>query len=133
MIRAVDWKRGLGYVVGLGVKSADWKCRYCWGRRRFFPVRGQAPITPQPHYRSGLRKAAGLKHVPLKPWLQKWLRRLPMGLLDRLILFTTGKAAYGSFPVDLTYHRFNRPVLVDVYSTTANRNGKKSREGYPVQ
>ena len=36
-----------------------------------------------------------------------------MDLLDGRILFTAGKAAYGSFSVDSTHHRFNRYALVD--------------------
>ena len=65
------------------------------------------------YFRRGSRKAAGLKRVPSKSWLPKWPKRVPMDLLDGLILFTAGKAAYGSFSVDSTHHRFNRYALVD--------------------
>ena len=65
------------------------------------------------YFRRGSRKATGLKHVPSKSWPHKWLERVPMGLLDGLILFAAGKAAYGSFPADSTHHRFNRYALAD--------------------
>lgn len=83
------------------------------------------------HYRGGSRKAAGLKHVPSKSWLHKWLRRLPMDMLDGLILFTAGRAAYGSFSVDSTHHRFNRHVLVDDPNgeRRANMKNKGRRDG----
>ena len=66
------------------------------------------------YFRRGSRKAAGLKHVPSKSWLHKWLKRAPMDLLDGLILLTAGKAAYGSFLMDSNpRHRFNRYAMVD--------------------
>ena len=77
------------------------------------------------YYRSGSRKAAGLKHVPSKSWLHKWLKRLPMDMLDGLILFTAGKAAYGTFSVDSTHHRFNRYALIDS-PRKANKKGQKT-------
>ena len=52
-------------------------------KRYGFSLRG---MIKEPYYRSGSRKAAGLKHVPSKSWLQKWLKRLPMDLLDGLIV-----------------------------------------------
>ena len=48
-------------------------------------------------YRSDSRRAACIKHVPSKPWLHKWLGRLPTDLLDDLIRFTAGEAVYGTF------------------------------------
>ena len=42
-------------------------------KRYDFSLRG---VRKELYYRSGSRKAAGLKHVPSKPWLQKWLKRL---------------------------------------------------------
>ena len=70
-------------------------------------------MMPELYYRRGSRKAAGFKDVPPKSWLRKWLKRVPMDLHDGLILFTAGRAAYGSFSVDSTYHRFNRYILVE--------------------
>ena len=92
-------------------------------KRYGFSLRG---MIKELYYRSGSRKAAGLKHVPSKSWLQKWLKRLPMDLLDGLILFTAGKAAYVYISVDSTHHRFNRYVLVEVSSTKASKNGKRA-------
>ena len=79
------------------------------------------------HYRSGSRKAAGLRHVPSKSWLHKWLGRMPMDMLDGLVLFTAGKAAYGYFSVDSTHHRFNRYALVDDPRKEKRANAKKGR------
>ena len=92
-------------------------------KRYGFSLRG---MIKELYYRSGSRRAAGLKRVPSKSWLQKWPKRLPMDLLDGLILFTAGKAAYVYISVDSTHHRFNRYVSVEVSSTKANRNGKKA-------
>ena len=74
-------------------------------KRYGFSLRG---MIKELYYRSGSRKAAGLKHVPSKSWLQKWLKRLPMDLLDGLILFTAGKAAYVYISADSTHHRFQQ-------------------------
>ncbi len=43
----------------------------------------------------------------------KWMHRLPMEMLDDLILFTAGDDAHGCFSVDSSHHRFNRYLLVD--------------------
>ena len=77
------------------------------------------------HYRRGSRKAVGLKHVPSKSWLHKWLGRLPTDLLDDLIRFTAGEAVYGTFSADSTHHRFNRYVLID-YTKKGNARGQKA-------
>ena len=79
-------------------------------KRYGFSLRG---MIAELYFRRGSRKAAGLKRVPSKSWLPKWPKRVPMDLLDGLILFTAGKAAYGPFSVDSTHHRFNRYVLVE--------------------
>ena len=65
------------------------------------------------YFRRGSRKAAGLKDVPPKSWPRKRLKREPVDLLDGLIPFAAGKAAYGPFSADSTHHRFNRYVLAD--------------------
>ena len=92
-------------------------------KRYGFSLRG---MIKELYCRSGSRKAAGLKHVPSKSWLQKWLKRLPMDLLDGLVLFTAGKAACVYISVDSTHRRFNRYVLVEVSGTKANKNGKRA-------
>ena len=79
-------------------------------KRYGFSLRG---MIAELYFRRGSRKAAGLKDVPSKSWLHKWLKRVAVDLLDGLILFTAGKAAYGPFSVDSTHHRFNRYVLAD--------------------
>ena len=65
------------------------------------------------HPNRGARKVARLDWVPSKSWLHKWMHRLPMEMLDDLILFTAGEDAYGSFSVDSSHHRFSRYRLVD--------------------
>ena len=80
-------------------------------------------------HRRGSRKAAGLKRVPSKSWLHKWLHRLPMDLLYDLILFTAGKAAYGTFSVDSTHHQFNRYVLVEDAGAEKRANAKGRKAG----
>ena len=65
------------------------------------------------HFRRGALKVVCLKQARSKSWLHKWMRRLPMEMLDDLILFTAGDDACGSFSVDSTHHRFNRYRLVD--------------------
>ena len=65
------------------------------------------------HFRRGALKVACLKQARSKSWLHKWMLRLPMEMLDDLILFTAGDDAYGSFSVDSTHHRFNRYRLVE--------------------
>ena len=77
------------------------------------------------HYRKGSRKAAGLKHVPSKSWLHKWLGELPMDLLDDLIQFTAGEAIYKAFSVDSTHHRFNRYILIN-YTKKGKARGRKA-------
>lgn len=81
------------------------------------------------HHKGGSRKAIGLKYVPSKSWLHKWLQRLPMDALDGLILFTAGKAAYGSFSVDPSHHRFNRRVLVHDSNVEKKANAKDQKTG----
>ena len=65
------------------------------------------------HFGRGALKIACLKQARSKSWLHKWMRRLPMEMLDDLILFTAGDEACGSFSVDSTRHRFNRYRLVE--------------------
>ena len=77
------------------------------------------------HYRRGSRRAVGLKHVPSKSWLHKWLGRLPTDLLDDMIRFTAVETVYGTFSADSTYHRFNRHVLID-YTKKGNARGQKA-------
>ena len=92
-------------------------------KRYGFSLRG---MITELYYRKGARKAAGLKHVP--SYMHKWLQRLPMDLLDGLILFIAGEAAYGSFSVDSTHHQFNRYVLVEDSGKEkkANKNGQNA-------
>ena len=42
------------------------------------------------HFRRGSLKVARLDWVPSKSWLHKWMHKLPMEMLDDLILFTAG-------------------------------------------
>ena len=65
------------------------------------------------HFSRGARRVAGLRRVPSKSWLHKWMRRLPLGMLDGMILFTAGDDIHGSFSVDSSHHRFNRYRLAD--------------------
>ncbi|MCE2508500.1 MAG: transposase, partial [Nitrosopumilaceae archaeon] len=51
---------------------------------------------------------------------------MPKDMLG-LVLFTAGKAAYGSFSVDSTHHRFNRYALVDDPRKEKRANAKKGR------
>ena len=63
-------------------------------KRYGFSLRG---MMAELYFRRGSRKAAGLKDVPSKSWPRKRLKRVPVDLLDGLILFAAGKAAYGTF------------------------------------
>ena len=65
------------------------------------------------HFSRGSRKVADLKWAPSKSWLHKWMHRIPLEMLDAMILFTAEDDAYGSFSVDSSHHRFNRYRLVD--------------------
>lgn len=94
-------------------------------KRYGFSLRG---MVAELHHRGGSRRAAGLKRAPSKSWLHKWLKRLPTDMLDGPVLFTAGRAAYGSFSADSTHHRFNRYVLAgDPHKEKrANKKGQKA-------
>ena len=90
--------------------------RYC------LSIRG---MIDELYYRRGALKVVGLTWVPSKSWLHKWMHRLPLEMLDALILFTAGEDAYGSFSVDSSHHRFNRYRLVDNAGDERRANRRK--------
>lgn len=54
----------------------------------------------------------GMDHAPSKSWLHKWMKRIPLDLLDSLLRFTAGGAG-GTLSVDSTQYTFNRYIVVD--------------------
>ena len=54
--------------------------------------------------------------------------KLPTELLDDLILFTAGKAAYGTFSVDSSHHRFNRYTLVEYTKKSKGQEDTNTEE-----
>lgn len=85
-------------------------------------VRG---IIAELHFSRGSRKVAYLKWAPTESWLHKWVHRLPLEMLDAIILFIAEDDAYGSFSVDSFHHRFNRYQLVDNSSDERRANQRK--------
>ena len=77
------------------------------------------------YFSRGSRKVACLKWVPSKSWLHKWMNRLPLEMLDAIVLFTAEDDAYGSFSVDSSHHRFNRYRLVDNSGDERRANQKR--------
>ncbi len=77
------------------------------------------------HFSRGSRKVAGLKWTPCKSWLHKWMHRIPLEMLDAIILFTAKDDAYSSFSVDSSHHRFNRYRLVDNSGDERRANHQK--------
>lgn len=73
--------------------------------------------------RPGLCKKLDLDHVPSKSWLHKWMKRIPIGLLDSLLLFTAGRGSVRTLSIDSTQYTFNRYVEV-----TDARRGKIYRK-----
>ena len=63
--------------------------------------------------RPGLCRKLGLDHVPSKSWLHKWMKRIPLDLLDSLLRLTAGSGARRTLSVDSTQYTFNRYVLVE--------------------
>ena len=63
--------------------------------------------------RPGLCRKLGMDHVPSKSWLHKWMKRIPLDLLDSLLRFTAGGDARRTLSVDSTQYTFNRYVLVE--------------------
>lgn len=61
----------------------------------------------------GLCRKLGLDHVPSKSWLHKWMKRIPLDLLDSLLRLTAGSGARRTLSVDSTQYTFNRYVLVE--------------------
>ena len=45
-------------------------------------------IMAELHFRRGSQRMADLTWVSSKSWLHKWMRRLPLEMLDAIILFT---------------------------------------------
>ena len=78
------------------------------------------------YFRRGARKVAGLAWAPRKSWLHKWMHRIPMEVLDDLVLFTAGDDAYGDYSVDSSHHRFNRYRLVDNTGDERRANRKRA-------
>ena len=79
-------------------------------KRYGFSLRG---MVGELYFRPGACKIVGLDWYPSKSWLHKWLGRLPLDVLDKLILLTAGKDAFGTLSVDSSHHRFNRYVLTE--------------------
>ena len=48
-----------------------------------------------------------MDHVPSKSWLHKWMKRIPVDLLDSLLGFTAGGDARRTLSVDSTRYTFN--------------------------
>ena len=62
--------------------------------------------------RPGLCRKLDMDHVPSKLWLYKWMKRIPLDLLDSLLL-TTGSGSCQTLSVDSTQYAFNRYVEVE--------------------
>ena len=46
-------------------------------------------------------------------WRHKWIKRIPVTLLDSLLRLTTGSGTHGTLLVDATQYTFNRYVLME--------------------
>ena len=63
--------------------------------------------------RPGLCRKLDMDHVPSKSWLHKWMKRIPLDLLDSLLLLTAGSGSRRTLSVDSTQYTFNRYVEVE--------------------
>lgn len=63
--------------------------------------------------RPGLCRKLSLDHVSSKSWLHKWMKRIPLDLLDSLLLLTAGSGSRRTLSVDSTQYTFNRYVEVE--------------------